>query len=82
VQNTNGGEVLLNLNLIFYESGTYQTGPPEACILDSFNLDIIDLDGTEFFDVVIPASGSYDLDAPAAITVSTVGAYKFKGPKL
>ncbi|NRT17148.1 hypothetical protein HNP99_003527, partial [Flavobacterium sp. 28A] len=51
----------------FYKSGSYGTTVPIAVSLDSFSLDVIDLDGGEFIEIQIPTPGNYVLDSPTLI---------------
>ncbi|NRT13641.1 hypothetical protein, partial [Flavobacterium sp. 14A] len=67
----------------FYETGTYNTATAKRVILDKFTLEAIDVDGGEFFDIVIPSSGSYSLENPTniAVTPGTATTFtRFLGP--
>ncbi|WP_418264609.1 DUF7507 domain-containing protein [Flavobacterium faecale] len=82
--NTSKADGYVEFEFAFFKSGTYGTAQPIQIDLSSFTLEAIDIDGNEFFDVAIPSNGSYALENPTKITVSTTGTNptytRFKGP--
>ncbi|MFV8324168.1 MBG domain-containing protein, partial [Flavobacterium sp. LS2R12] len=65
----------------FYKGGTFNTAQQLKIDLSSFILEVLDLDGNEFFDVTRPNNENYTLEANSLITVSTVTPYtRFQGP--
>ncbi|MDI5888818.1 MBG domain-containing protein, partial [Flavobacterium yafengii] len=74
-----GGNV--EFDFTFYKSGTYGTALELKIDLSSFTIETLDIDGGEFFDIVIPTNANYTLESPTKITVSTVSPYtRFTGP--
>lgn len=75
----NGGYVEFKFE--FFESGTYPDNP-KIVTLDKFVLDVVDLDGSEFFDIDIPSTGSYDLEEESKVTATKTGTTtRFLGPE-
>ncbi|MFV8357731.1 gliding motility-associated C-terminal domain-containing protein [Flavobacterium sp. XS1P32] len=65
----------------FYKGGTFNTAQQLKIDLSSFILEVLDLDGNEFFDVARPNNENYTLESKSFITVSTITPYtRFQGP--
>ncbi|MCG9792645.1 Ig-like domain-containing protein [Flavobacterium algicola] len=65
----------------FFKAGTYGTAGQLEVELESFPLEALDVDGTEFFDVARPNNESYFLESNTLITVTPGTPYtRFQGP--
>ncbi|MBC5842823.1 hypothetical protein H8R23_15525, partial [Flavobacterium sp. F-380] len=67
----------------FYKAGTFGTAQQLQINLNSFVMEVLDLDGGEFYDIIIPAGGSYALETPTSITVSDRAPFtRFQGSNI